>query len=153
VVQFYWLGPQGGKSSARDVYSLMNGCVLLTISPLLSLGSDQEEKLKLKASQALGAVCPIHVDEFRSIPEQKKLVGQIKTLSDRWSHYCILICIPSGYCEERGMVRFAGFSNRPWTSVNGLCRRTPFVRPLWDDIPEGIPTIGQELVCETMSWK
>jgi hypothetical protein len=65
----------GGKSSVRDVYSLMNARVLLTISPLLSLGADQEEKLKVKAKQEFGHVCPIHMDEFRSIPEQKKMVS------------------------------------------------------------------------------
>jgi superfamily II DNA helicase RecQ len=70
----------GGKSSVRDVYSLMNCGVSLTISPLLSLGADQEEKLKLKANQAFGAVCPIHIDEFRSVLEQKKIVERIKLL-------------------------------------------------------------------------
>ena len=70
----------GGKSSVRDVYSLMKAGVSLTISPLLSLGADQEEKLKLKAKQAFGPVCPIHIDEFRSIPEQKKIVSRIKDL-------------------------------------------------------------------------
>jgi superfamily II DNA helicase RecQ len=70
----------GGKSSVRDVYSLMNAGVSLTISPLLSLGADQEEKLKLKAKQQFGHVCPVHIDEFRSIPEQKKMVSRIKTL-------------------------------------------------------------------------
>jgi superfamily II DNA helicase RecQ len=70
----------GGKSSVRDVYSLMNGGVSLTISPLLSLGADQEEKLKVKAKQTLGPVCPIHIDEFRSVVEQKQTVSKIKSL-------------------------------------------------------------------------
>ena len=70
----------GGKSSVRDVYSLMRGGVSLTISPLLSLGADQEEKLKVKAKQHLGPVCPIHIDEFRSVGEQNKTVSKIKGL-------------------------------------------------------------------------
>ena len=44
----------GGKSSVRDVYSLMKAGISLTISPLLSFGANQEEKLKLKAKQAFG---------------------------------------------------------------------------------------------------
>jgi ATP-dependent DNA helicase RecQ len=70
----------GGKSSVRDVYSLMRGGVSLTISPLLSLGADQEEKLKAKARQHLGPVCPIHIDEFRSAADQRKTVEKIKGL-------------------------------------------------------------------------
>jgi superfamily II DNA helicase RecQ len=70
----------GGKSSVRDVVALMGGGVSLTITPLLSLGADQEEKLKAKAKQTLGPVCPIHIDEFRSVPEQKKTVAKIKGL-------------------------------------------------------------------------
>jgi hypothetical protein len=70
----------GGKSSVRDVFSLMGGVVSLTISPLLSLGADQEEKLKAKAKQHLGPVCPIHIDEFRSVSEQTKTVTKIKGL-------------------------------------------------------------------------
>jgi superfamily II DNA helicase RecQ len=48
----------------------MNGGVSLIISPLLSLGSDQE----------VGPVCPIHIDEYWSVAEQKKMVTQIKGL-------------------------------------------------------------------------
>jgi superfamily II DNA helicase RecQ len=34
-----------GKSSVQDVQAIMNGSVLLIITPLLSLGTDQEVKL------------------------------------------------------------------------------------------------------------
>ena len=39
----------GGKSSVRDVHGVMNGGVLLTITPLLSLGADQEDKMRVRA--------------------------------------------------------------------------------------------------------
>jgi hypothetical protein len=57
----------GGKSSVHDIFSLMNDGVALAISPLLSLGAGQEEKLKAKAKQTLGPVCPIHIDAFWSV--------------------------------------------------------------------------------------
>ena len=57
--------PTGGvKSSVHDVYSLMNAGVSLTISPLLLLGADQEEKLKVKANQDFRLLSPIHIDKF-----------------------------------------------------------------------------------------
>lgn len=43
----------------------MNGGLSLTISPLFSLGANQEEKL---------SCVPFHIDEYRSIAEQKKTV-------------------------------------------------------------------------------
>jgi hypothetical protein len=58
----------------------MGGGVSLTISPLLSLGADQEEKLKAKAKQTLGPVCPIHIDEFRCVAKQKQTVAKMKSL-------------------------------------------------------------------------
>jgi superfamily II DNA helicase RecQ len=46
-----------GKSSVRNFSSLMGGGVSLTILPLLSLGADQEEKLKAKAKQRHYSSC------------------------------------------------------------------------------------------------
>ncbi len=54
----------GGKSSVRDVHSVMNGGVSLTITPLLSLGADQENKINSIAKQTSGPVVAIHLDEY-----------------------------------------------------------------------------------------
>jgi superfamily II DNA helicase RecQ len=49
----------GGKLSVWDVYSVMNGGVSLTITPLLALGVDQDEKISLKAKQIAGTVVSV----------------------------------------------------------------------------------------------
>jgi superfamily II DNA helicase RecQ len=41
----------GGKSAVRDTVAVILAGVVLTISPLLSLGSDQNKKIGMKASQ------------------------------------------------------------------------------------------------------
>jgi superfamily II DNA helicase RecQ len=70
----------GGKLSVRDVYSVIKGGVSLTISPLLSLGADQEEKLNLKASNSAGPVLAIHLDAICCLADQHKIINQIKGL-------------------------------------------------------------------------
>jgi superfamily II DNA helicase RecQ len=91
----------GGKSSVRDVFSLMNGGVSLTISPLLSLGADQEEKLKAKAKQTLGPVCPIHIDEFRCVVEQKQTVAKIKGLLKDGSTTVFIFSSPQAIVKNK----------------------------------------------------
>ena len=70
----------GGKSSVRDIYSIMNGGFSLTIAPLLSLGADQEAKITLKARHSAGKVVSVHLDEIRSPSEQNALVTQLKLI-------------------------------------------------------------------------
>jgi superfamily II DNA helicase RecQ len=70
----------GGKSSVRDVYSIMNGGFSLTITPLLSLGADQESKITLKARQTTGNVISVHLDEIRSPADQNTLVTMLKAI-------------------------------------------------------------------------
>ena len=70
----------GGKSSVRDVYSIMNGGFSLTITPLLSLGADQESKITLKARQTTGNIISVHLDEIRSSADQNTLVTMLKAI-------------------------------------------------------------------------
>jgi hypothetical protein len=46
----------GGQSSVHDIYSVMNTGVFLTITLLLALGANQNEKISLKAKQSPGTV-------------------------------------------------------------------------------------------------
>ena len=80
----------GGKSSVCDVYSVMNGGVSLTITPLLALGADQDQKITLKAKQTAGTVVSVHLDELRSKSDQQALVTMIKALPDN-SHTTVLL--------------------------------------------------------------
>jgi superfamily II DNA helicase RecQ len=71
----------GGKSSISDVFSVMNGGFLLTITPLLSLGADQEAKNYLNAKQTAGTVILVHhLDKIRSFSDQNDLVTQLKRI-------------------------------------------------------------------------
>jgi hypothetical protein len=80
----------GGKSSVRDVFSVMNAGISLTITPLLALGADQDEKITLKAKQSSGTVASVHLDELRSKSDQQDLVDMIKALPED-SHTTVLL--------------------------------------------------------------
>jgi hypothetical protein len=67
----------GGKSLVRDVYSIVKAGVCLTITPLLSLGADQVEKISLKSNNLLGSIASIHLDEIRAKHEQEEIVKTI----------------------------------------------------------------------------
>ena len=71
----------GGESSIRNVHGVVNGGVSLTITPLLSLGADQEEKMAARAKQTEELVVPIHLDKVRSLADQACIVAHIKKLS------------------------------------------------------------------------
>jgi superfamily II DNA helicase RecQ len=82
----------GGKSSVRDVYSaVMKGGISLTITPLLALGADQDEKITLKAKQTSGTIALVHLDKLvRTKSDQQGLVNLIKALPDD-SHTTVLL--------------------------------------------------------------
>ena len=63
-----------------DVYCIMDGGISLTITPLLSLGADQEEKLTLRANQTTGRVVLVHLDKMCSLSDQQLLVNQLKSI-------------------------------------------------------------------------
>ena len=71
----------GGKSSVRDVYSVMCAGVSLTITPLLSLGADQTQKIRQNASTNGGPVHAYHLDELRCPQAQQLLSDQLLSLS------------------------------------------------------------------------
>ena len=71
----------GGKSSIRDVYSVMCAGVSLTITPLLSLGADQTQKIRQNTSINGGPVHAYHLDELRCPKAQKLLSDQLLSLS------------------------------------------------------------------------
>jgi superfamily II DNA helicase RecQ len=71
----------GGKSSVRDVYFVMCAGVSLTITPLLSLGADQPEKIRKNASQNGGPVHLFHLDKLRCPQAQHLFSERISSLS------------------------------------------------------------------------
>ena len=70
----------GGKSAVRDVYSVLEGGFTLTITPLLLLGADQEEKITLKAKQTTGRIVSVHLDEIRSLVVQQEVIDKFKAI-------------------------------------------------------------------------
>jgi hypothetical protein len=70
----------GGKSAVRDVSSILSGGFSLTITPLLSLGADQEEKITLRAKDTGGTVVAVHFDEVRSVADQQSLITSLKLI-------------------------------------------------------------------------
>jgi hypothetical protein len=71
----------GGKSFVRDVYSVMCAGVLLTITPLPSLGADKTEKIQKNASRNGGPVHLFHLDKLRCPQAQRLLSEHILSLS------------------------------------------------------------------------
>jgi hypothetical protein len=65
----------GGKSSVRDLHTHMFGGISLTISPLLSLGADQESKINtnITISQDNGCIVGIHLDEIHDHAKQASI--------------------------------------------------------------------------------
>jgi superfamily II DNA helicase RecQ len=67
----------GGKSLVRYIYSILNAGVCLTITPLLSLGVNQVEKIGLKSNNSFGSIAAIHLDEIRAKHQQQAIVKSI----------------------------------------------------------------------------
>jgi superfamily II DNA helicase RecQ len=104
----------GGKSSVRDVYSIMNGGFSLTITPLLSLGADQEEKITLKAQQSAGTVLSLHLDEIRSLADQQQLVDNLKLLTKQSNTSVLLFSSPQAILNKK----FLWMTFIDWLIVN-----------------------------------
>jgi hypothetical protein len=91
----------GGKSAVRDVYSILSGGFSLTITPLLSLGADQEEKLTLRAKDTGGTVAAVHLDEVRSVADQQALINVLKALPADGHTTIILFSSPQAILNKK----------------------------------------------------
>jgi superfamily II DNA helicase RecQ len=91
----------GGESSIRNVHGVVNGGVSLTITPLLSLGADQEEKMAARAKQTEGPVVPIHLDKACSLADQARIVADIKLLSQDSHATVFLFSSPQAICNKK----------------------------------------------------
>ena len=91
----------GGKSAVRDVYSVLSGGFSLTITALLSLGADQEEKLSLRAKHTAGTVVAVHLDEVRSLADQQTLVNRLKLLPEDGHTTVVLFLSPQAILNKK----------------------------------------------------
>jgi superfamily II DNA helicase RecQ len=91
----------GGKSSIHNIHGVTNGGVLLTITPLLLLGADQEEKMCERAKQTSRPVVPIHPDEVWSVVDQIRIDAQIKQLSQSSHATVFLYSSPQAICNKK----------------------------------------------------
>lgn len=71
----------GGKSLVRDVCGLCFGGIILTIVPLLALGSDHVQKGNSCPWQDNGAVVAFHLDEIAPSQQNKLLLFLTSTLT------------------------------------------------------------------------
>jgi superfamily II DNA helicase RecQ len=90
----------GGKSMVRDVFSVLNAGVSLTITPLLSLGADQEEKVNSKSNTMFGAIAAIHLDEIRAKHEQALIIKTILAQSSMSNTTTFLFSSPQAIVKE-----------------------------------------------------
>jgi hypothetical protein len=70
----------GGKSSVRDIYSVMCAGASLTITPLLSLGADQTQKIRQNKSINGGPVHAYLLDKLQCPQVQQLLSKQLLLL-------------------------------------------------------------------------
>ena len=70
----------GGKSAVRDTVGVILAGVSLTISPLLSLAADQNDKVSMRACQDFGNVLSFHLDEIRDRHDQIAVATTISNL-------------------------------------------------------------------------
>jgi superfamily II DNA helicase RecQ len=67
----------GGKSAMRDTVGVLLAGIVLTISPLLSLAADQNDKVGRRASQQFGNVLSFHLNEIKDTNEQQAVAASI----------------------------------------------------------------------------
>ncbi len=68
----------GGKSSVYVSHSMISAGFLLNIVPLLSLGVDQQQKVKeYKSDETSGITNAYHLDDFRDEEHQKPIVDDL----------------------------------------------------------------------------
>ena len=77
--------------------------VSLTITPLLSLGADREEKMRVRVNQSEGSVVPIHLDEVCSVAYQVQVVSRVNLLSQDTHATLFLFSSPQAICDNQSL--------------------------------------------------
>jgi superfamily II DNA helicase RecQ len=90
----------GGKSAVRDTVGVILAGVTLTISPLLSLAADQNDKVAINASQHFGNVVSFHLDEIRDINQQHSVAATISNLSSTTTQTIFLFASPQAFVNN-----------------------------------------------------
>jgi len=70
-----------GKSLVRDALGVCLGGIILTVVPLLSLGSDQCRKIQAKTKPNCRDIYTFHLDEMKDKGKLKQLCNSLTTLS------------------------------------------------------------------------
>jgi hypothetical protein len=90
----------GGKSMVRDAFAAGQGGVTWSVSPLLSLGADQETKINQNALQGDGGIVAIHLDHYRSQEQQQALSDRISGLTMNSATTVIILSSPQAICNN-----------------------------------------------------
>jgi len=91
----------GGKSLVRDTVAAANGGITLSISPLLSLGADQESNLNLGVRDGGGAIAAYHLDEFSHHKEnQRAIVKEVLATDDDKRKTIVLFASPQAVAKN-----------------------------------------------------
>jgi hypothetical protein len=92
----------GGKSLVRDTVAAATKGVTLSISPLLSLGADQESALNLEVYDDCGPIGAYHLDEFSTVPtKQTSIVKEALALTSDTTKCIILFSSPQAIVENK----------------------------------------------------
>jgi superfamily II DNA helicase RecQ len=91
----------GGKSTVREVFSVLSGGFSLTITPLLSLGVNQEEKVSLRAKYTAGLVLAVHLDKIRSLADQQDLIKSFKRIPPDRHNSVLLFSSPQAILNKK----------------------------------------------------
>ena len=67
----------------HDSFAVSQGGITWCITPLLSLGADQEHKINNTANQDNGAIISIHLDEYMDPNKQQSLSNTLCTLQNK----------------------------------------------------------------------
>jgi len=92
----------GGKSLVRDTVAAATLGVTLSISPLLSLGADQESNLNHGLRDNCGAIAAYHLDEFsHDKKKQQAIVKEILSNEISRNKAIILFASPQAIAENK----------------------------------------------------
>jgi hypothetical protein len=109
---------------------------LLTITPLLSLGADQEEKLSLRAKHTAGTVFAVHLDEVQLLLDQQVLINNLKIIPQDGHTTILLFSSPQAILNKK----FLWKEFIEWLIVNDHLSLVCL-----DEIDSPLPTLGLRL--------